>query len=264
MSERKDTNEQVDQIADLKSELLEEIAEVIKEETTDDVELLEDEIDKSTLEIAKESIAKKDTKHMVIKTVMLIAIVGYETYCILNRDFDVLALDALVWVAAVSYFIVRLRSKEQKSRLLIELPVLLPFFLLEGHVNGGVDFLRWLVCLSMIFDYMFDFLEDLILHKQVLMIILTWSVIMFLGTIGYVRFEDMNFNDSLWLVWVTSTTVGYGDFSAVTIYGRLVTIFLMLGGIAIVSALTAFILDWMNKRSNERAREILDQQKNQK
>ncbi len=249
-----------DNIEDLKKDLLEDIAEVIKEETTDDVELLE-EIDKSTVEIAKESLQKKDSKHLLIKTIALILIGVYETFAIMNANFDVVLIDALICGAAWYYLIIRIRSKTQTTRLFLEIPILIPFFLFINQIDGGIDFMRWLILITIIVDYVIDFLVDLMLHKQFLMISIMWIAILFLGTIGYVRFEDLSLGDSFWLVWVTSTTVGYGDFFAVTTYGRLVTIFLMLGGIAIVSSLTAFILDFINKRSNEKARQILDNEK---
>ncbi len=47
--------------------------------------------------------------------------------------------------------------------------------------------------------------------------------------------------DSFWWTIVTITTVGYGDIYPVTTGGRIIAIFLMLGGIATFSAITATI-----------------------
>lgn len=47
--------------------------------------------------------------------------------------------------------------------------------------------------------------------------------------------------DSFWWTIVTITTVGYGDIYPVTTGGRVLAIFLMLGGIATFSAVTAFV-----------------------
>lgn len=240
----------------IKEELLEDITKVIREETTDEVDLLE-ESDATTIEIAKHSFARKDTKHVLLKTLLLITVIVYETFCILHRNTDIFIFDLAIFIWAWVYMIMRIKSEKQNVRFFLDIPLLIPIFLLYSHVDGGVDFLRWLMLIGIIIDYLLDFLIDLILHKQLLLVIVMWILIIYLGTIGYVRFENLNFNDSFWLVWVTSTTVGYGDYYAITIYGRLVTIFLMLGGIAILSSLTAFILDFINKHSNERAKKIL-------
>lgn len=53
--------------------------------------------------------------------------------------------------------------------------------------------------------------------------------------------EDMNLVDSLWWAVVTMTTVGYGDISPASMWGKLVGVVLMLSGIGIVGLFTATI-----------------------
>lgn len=53
------------------------------------------------------------------------------------------------------------------------------------------------------------------------------------------------FGEALWWAFVTMTTVGYGDFTPVTIVGRCVAGGLMLGGIALIGAVTATIASWI-------------------
>lgn len=48
-----------------------------------------------------------------------------------------------------------------------------------------------------------------------------------------------SFMDALWWSFQTATTVGFGDISPVTIWGRVVGIILMLVGVAIFSIYTA-------------------------
>jgi len=57
--------------------------------------------------------------------------------------------------------------------------------------------------------------------------------------------------DSFWWTVVTVTTVGYGDIYPVTTGGRILAIFLMLGGIATMGAITGAIAAYFIKRSKE-------------
>ncbi len=53
-----------------------------------------------------------------------------------------------------------------------------------------------------------------------------------------------NGGDALWWVFVTLTTVGYGEFYPVTGAGRLVAAFVMVMGLGILSSFTGFIATW--------------------
>lgn len=56
------------------------------------------------------------------------------------------------------------------------------------------------------------------------------------------------FGDALWWAFVTMTTVGYGDYYPVTLTGRAVAAGLMLGGIALIGAVTATLASWIVER----------------
>ena len=60
-----------------------------------------------------------------------------------------------------------------------------------------------------------------------------------------------SFGDSLWWAAVTITTVGYGDFTPVTLRGRSVATLLMLGGVAVLGVLTATLSSWLVQRVSE-------------
>lgn len=59
-----------------------------------------------------------------------------------------------------------------------------------------------------------------------------------------------NYPDALWWSLVTITTVGYGDYTPVTGEGRLITLALMVGGIALVGVITATLASWITDRVN--------------
>lgn len=54
-----------------------------------------------------------------------------------------------------------------------------------------------------------------------------------------------SFGEAIWWAFVTITTVGYGDYAPVTVQGRLIAMALMLGGIALISAVTATVASWI-------------------
>lgn len=61
-----------------------------------------------------------------------------------------------------------------------------------------------------------------------------------------------NYIDSIWCAIVTMTTVGYGDMSPVTFMGRLVSIYLSLMGIVILSLLVNVMTEITTFRPRER------------
>jgi voltage-gated potassium channel len=52
-----------------------------------------------------------------------------------------------------------------------------------------------------------------------------------------------NFMDALWWGFATATTTGYGDITPVTIYGKILSILLMLLGLAIFAMFTALFAE---------------------
>lgn len=57
-----------------------------------------------------------------------------------------------------------------------------------------------------------------------------------------------SFGDAIWWAAVTVTTVGYGDFTPVTVRGRSIASGLMVGGVAVLGVLTATLSSWIVQR----------------
>lgn len=59
--------------------------------------------------------------------------------------------------------------------------------------------------------------------------------------------EGMSYADGIWWAFVTTTTVGYGDISPTTFYGRLIAMFLMLIGIGMIGSITSTLTSYFLK-----------------
>lgn len=67
------------------------------------------------------------------------------------------------------------------------------------------------------------------------------------------------FSQALWWAFSTMTTVGYGDYTPVTGRGQFIAAILMIGGIAIIGAVTATLSSWIVEQvsaQNERSRRV--------
>ena len=60
-----------------------------------------------------------------------------------------------------------------------------------------------------------------------------------------------NFGQALWWSVTTITTVGYGDLTPVTTTGRIIAVFLMIGGISLVGSITATLASWIVQRVSD-------------
>ncbi|QCQ17624.1 potassium channel family protein [Microbacterium sp. RG1] len=57
-----------------------------------------------------------------------------------------------------------------------------------------------------------------------------------------------SFGDAVWWAFCTVTTVGYGDFTPVTVPGRTVAVALMVGGVVLVGLIVATFSSWVMER----------------
>ena len=68
-----------------------------------------------------------------------------------------------------------------------------------------------------------------------------------------------NFPDALWYCFAVVTTIGFGDFVAVTPIGRVLTVFLGLYGLVVVAVITSIIVNFYNETMGKAdAKELKD------
>jgi len=87
--------------------------------------------------------------------------------------------------------------------------------------------------------------------KTIQAVILSTILLLWIGAVWVLSAERgaagasiTNFGDALWWSIVTVTTVGYGDFTPVTVTGRIVATIMMLVGIALIGVVTASVAAW--------------------
>ena len=78
-----------------------------------------------------------------------------------------------------------------------------------------------------------------------LMLIIAFSIVL-----PQFEFGIPTFWDALWYCFAIVTTIGFGDFSAVTIPGRIISVILGVYGIIVVALITSIIVNFYSETKN--------------
>ena len=88
--------------------------------------------------------------------------------------------------------------------------------------------------------------------RKILSLLLVLFLLASANVLGMMYFEQLSAWDAIWLTMTTITTVGYGDFSAQTVGGRLTTIILLyIFGIFLLAQIAG---EWIDLRFDRRER----------
>lgn len=82
-------------------------------------------------------------------------------------------------------------------------------------------------------------------------VVFVTSLFIVLGGILIHFTENMSYSDGIWWAFVTATTVGYGDISPRTLYGRIIAMILMLVGIGLIGTVTSTITSYFLKTNRK-------------
>ncbi|MEV4919085.1 potassium channel family protein [Streptomyces tirandamycinicus] len=172
---------------------------------------------------------------------------------ILAHDVDVvwreiaLATMLLMWSVFAADFVVRLRLSGQR----------LPRFLRTRWLDAVVLLLPLLRPLRLVKLYttlqrrrdqpVLDLYVRVIVYASLSAVLLGWA-----GALAVYHQERtapgatiLTFGDAVWWVCATLTTVGYGDVTPVTAWGRTVAVGLMICGLALLGAVTGSFSSWL-------------------
>ena len=115
----------------------------------------------------------------------------------------------------------------------------------------------------------FKVLFKIIINTFALEVLFGLLATMVAGALVLLMVEDRevfkNFGDSLWYCFTVVTTIGFGDLTAKTLIGRVVSVFLGMYGIVAVAVITSIIVNFYNETSGKKdAKEIKNIQKEEK
>lgn len=151
------------------------------------------------------------------------------------------------------YIFLRMKRNERKMlKLILAVPLLIPVYFLNYISSNNqviVDLWRYFAIICILFDFAFDYIDEwLVLHRAYLLGVLI-IVLELIGTIGFMKFEHYSLAQGLWLTFISATTVGYGDISATTTAGQIVSVFVIIFGTLTYGALLiGFILSWLKSK----------------
>ena len=92
----------------------------------------------------------------------------------------------------------------------------------------------------------FSFLKD----REYRQLLWVSGLILIIGTLSYHYIEGWSWVDAAYFSVITLTTIGYGDFSPQTTFGKIFTIFYILIGVGVVLGFinTIYLHDKIRKR----------------
>lgn len=80
--------------------------------------------------------------------------------------------------------------------------------------------------------------------------VLTSIILVFIGGALISFAENITLQDGIWWALVTTTTVGYGDISPATYFGRIIAIVLMIVGIGLIGSVTSTLTSFFTKEKS--------------
>jgi voltage-gated potassium channel len=189
----------------------------------------------------------------------------------------IIEFDLFVCIVLFFEFIIKIRKQEQKLCYIrknwIDIIAMIPLdflILISGDLLGFLRFIRIirvvrvLILLKKGQKNILEFLRKTkLIHGAVIFLFILSA-----GTVSFFLLEQGSntdvdsYDDALWYVIVTITTVGYGDISPDSVGGRMVGAIIMIAGVFFMSLLTASLASIMiENESKEESEKNLKEMK---
>lgn len=164
-------------------------------------------------------------------------------------------LNQCILAVFMADYVIRLAAAEDKRHFVIhnicDLIAILPFYnIFRGFKLVHVGRTVRLINLPRLFAFLYRPLKKATRFlntngfKYVLFV--TATIILVGGVLIHFA-EGMSISDGIWWSFVTATTVGYGDISPQSLYGRLIAMVLMLVGIGLIGSVTSTLTSYFLK-----------------
>ncbi|MEG0296688.1 MAG: ion channel [Clostridium sp.] len=184
--------------------------------------------------------------------VLIIALLDYN---VVSWDTNISYIHTVVIVIFGYEYIYELITSDNRGRYIYthitELLSIIPLFVFITFtkaiglgrlltITQLVDFI--IVILIAIYLLRFkDAIRPLWDKNRIYYMLLLTSIVIVIGALFISIVEGISFGDAIWWSFVTFTTVGYGDVTLYTSFGRIVGVVLMILGIGVIGVLTSTI-----------------------
>ena len=104
-------------------------------------------------------------------------------------------------------------------------------------------------------------LFKIVMRTYALEVILGLFTMMVASSLIFMFYEDTitNFGDALWYSFAIVTTIGFGDYHAYTLVGRIVSVLLGIYGVLVIAIITSIIVNFYNETAGKKdAKELKD------
>lgn len=191
---------------------------------------------------------------LILSDIVLLTLVSFYPVNSQIKTYIVI-FDLIVVLILIPDFIIRYKKAEDKREFWkyngIDVLGMIPEIVLGPYTTAFryLRLIKILVLTKMQIRQILSFLQKTKMDYGifiVLIILLSGAIILFVIE-GGTNPNINSFDDSLWYLVVSITTVGYGDIYPVTTTGRIIGTFIIAVGIAFVSFLTASITSYFVK-----------------
>lgn len=193
---------------------------------------------------------------LALVSLFMLMSTGDNHFHICKQSPLMIVINAFIYMFFLFDFLARINVAKNKKHFLTThlaefisvLPITPLIFIVDLCVSFNINFLPRAIYVLLFFIVFFAYLVRAFMMQRhyfktnqlhyalaISMTALVVSANLFSG------FEGKSYSDSIWWAFVTATTTGYGDIVPVTDAGRVVGIFMMIVGVAIISMLTGLI-----------------------